>query len=72
VLLCVRPLGTYMADVLEGRSCRALRIGGRCERWLYRSCGVQADREMSWSQYAIALLAFNALGVLVLYSLQRL
>jgi K+-transporting ATPase ATPase A chain len=72
VLLCVRPLGTYMADVLEGRPCRALRIGGRFELWLYRVCGVQPGQEMSWSQYAVALLAFNAVGVLVLYALQRL
>ncbi len=72
VLLCVKPLGSYMADVLEGRTCRALRIGGRFEHWLYRVCGVQAGREMSWSQYAVAMLVFNALGVLVLYGLQRL
>jgi K+-transporting ATPase ATPase A chain len=72
VLLCVKPLGAYMADVLEGRSCRALRLGGGFERLLYRACGVQAEREMSWSQYAVALLVFNALGVVVLYALQRL
>jgi K+-transporting ATPase ATPase A chain len=72
ILLCVKPLGIYMADVLEGRSCGALRIGGGFERRLYRVCGVQPASEMSWSQYTVALLVFNTLGALVLYALQRL
>jgi K+-transporting ATPase ATPase A chain len=43
----------------------------RLESPLYRLAGTAADRTMNWSQYALALLAFNALGVLVVYLLQR-
>jgi K+-transporting ATPase A subunit len=34
VILCVRPLGTYIANVMEGRSTIAARLGGRFEHWL--------------------------------------
>jgi potassium-transporting ATPase potassium-binding subunit len=73
VVLCARPLGSYIADVMEGHSTNfALRIGAGFERLLYRWCGVDARRDMTWSQYAIALLIFNVLGAAVVYGLQRL
>jgi K+-transporting ATPase ATPase A chain len=71
-LLCVKPLGAYMAEVLEGQPNFALRMGGRAELWIYRACGITADENMAWPQYAVALLLFNALGAAVVYSLQRL
>jgi potassium-transporting ATPase potassium-binding subunit len=73
VVLCARPLGSYIVDVMEGHSTNfALRIGAGFERLLYRWCGVDARRDMTWSQYAIALLIFNVLGAAVVYGLQRL
>ncbi len=71
VLLCARPLGSYIADVMEGRANFALRWGSRVERLIYRLCGVDPTVEMTWSRYAIALLAFNLAGALVVYGLQR-
>jgi potassium-transporting ATPase potassium-binding subunit len=71
-VLCVKPLGSYIADVMEGRCNFALRAGGRVERWLYRLCGVDSREEMSWRQYAVALLLFNVLGAVIVYALQRL
>jgi potassium-transporting ATPase potassium-binding subunit len=70
ILLCVRPLGAYIARILEGNS----RVVARCARLeglLYRCCGVDPREEMTWSHYAIALLGFNALGALAVYALQR-
>jgi len=72
VLLCTKPLGLYMARVMEGQSTFANRLGGRLEAWIYRSCGVKADEDMTWPHYAIALLLFNVFGALVIYGLQRL
>jgi potassium-transporting ATPase potassium-binding subunit len=72
VILCAKPLGHYIADVMEGRPNFALRWGARLERWIYRLCGIDAGEEMSWSKYAIGLLAFNLGGALVVYALQRL
>jgi len=71
VILCAKPLGHYIADVMEGRPNFALRWGARLERWIYRVCGIDAREEMSWSRYAIGLLVFNLAGGLVVYVLQR-
>ena len=61
VLLGVKPLGRYIAAVMEGRPNIAVRSGGRLEARLYRLCGVDPRQEMSWHHYAIALLLFNVL-----------
>src|ERR1700722_10672890 len=72
MLVLVKPLGLYMANVLEGRPIWALRVGAPLERLMYRLGGIDPSAEMGWKRYMIALLLFNALGVLVLYALQRL
>src|SRR5690349_7813875 len=71
-LICVKPLGLYIANVMDGKRTWALRVGGRVEGLIYRLGGVDASAEMGWKQYAIALLIFNALGGLLVYALQRL
>ena len=72
LLLAARPLGSYIADVMEGRATYALRLGGRFESVLYRLCGVRRDEEMGWLHYALAIMLFNLLGALAVYALQRL
>jgi K+-transporting ATPase ATPase A chain len=72
VLACTKPLGLYIANVVEGRSIWPLRAGAPAERLLYRASGIDASREMGWKEYAIALIVFNTSGLLVAYSLQRL
>jgi K+-transporting ATPase ATPase A chain len=70
------PLGAYMADALQGtgRGAAALarRFLGPVESGIYRLCGVRADEEMGWLQYALAILLFSVLGALAVYALQRL
>jgi len=61
------PFGRFMADVMEGRHGWMNKI----EAPLYRLCGVDPAREMDWLRYAMAILLFNGLGVLVVYLLQR-
>ncbi|GLT21980.1 potassium-transporting ATPase potassium-binding subunit [Zoogloea oryzae] len=68
LLLSARPLGQYIAHVMEGR----FRSGRPVENFLYRLCGVKADEEMNGLRYALALILFNGLGVLAVYALQRL
>ena len=72
VVLLTKPLGRYIADVMEGKPNFALRAGGRFEGFLYRLCGVDSATQMGWKQYAIALLLFNVLGIVIVYALQRL
>ena len=71
-LLAVKPLGLYMARVMEGEPVPGLGLGARFESWLYRLSGVDPAAQMGWKHYALALLVFNTLGVLLLYALQRL
>ena len=71
LLLVAKPVGVYMADVYEGRSA-ALRFGGPLERLMYRVAGIDAGKEMRWTQYALASLWFTLAGVVVVYLLQRL
>ena len=68
LLLTVKPLGLYIATLMEGR----FAFGGAIERPLYRLCGVRHDEEMGWLKYAFAILLFNVLGVVAVYALQRL
>ncbi len=72
VLLCVKPLGRYIADVMEGKPNFARRIGGSVETLMYRLCGIDASVEMSWSRYTLGMLLFNVLGIVLLYAMQRL
>ena len=72
LLLCVKPFGLYMANVVEGKPIWPLRVGARVESGIYRLCGIDPKSEMGWKQYAVSLLLLNALGVIVVYALQRL
>ena len=71
VLVLVKPLGGYIAAVMEGADHPLLRIGRPLERAIYRVCGIDPQGPMGWKSYAIALLAFNAAGAVLLYALQR-
>jgi potassium-transporting ATPase potassium-binding subunit len=72
VLLCAKPLGIYIADVMEGKRNFATRWGASFEKLLYRLSGVDSRVDMTWLQYAKALLLFNVIGALFVYALQRL
>ena len=72
VIVCAKPLGSYIADVMEGRVHFGRRLGSGFERLLYRVCGVDAAHDMGWAEYTLALLAFNLVGALVVYGMQRL
>jgi K+-transporting ATPase ATPase A chain len=72
LLALVKPLGLYMANVMEGRPTWVSRVGGPLERLLYRLGGVDPAAEMGWKRYTMALVLFNLLGALMVYALQRL
>jgi len=71
LLLLAMPLGSYMARVFADTPNRVTRFGGGIERAIYRLCGIRADEDMGWKRYAIAMLAFNLVGLLAVYALQR-
>ena len=72
LLVCVKPLGWYIAEVAQGAPIWPLRAGARFEALIYRCAGVDPASQMTWQKYALALLIFNGLGALLVYALQRL
>jgi len=69
VLAFAWPIGRFMASLLEGNHPAWMR---RIEAPFYRLAGTDPARSMQWTRYAFALLAFNAIGALFVYGVQRL
>lgn len=69
LLVLAWPVGRWLAALCEERVPRWMQ---RVEAPLYRLAGTQPAQPMHWLRYALALLAFNALGAVFLYALQRL
>jgi len=61
-----RPLGDYMAATYT--TTKDLRV----ERGFYRLIGVDSASEQSWPAYLRSVLAFSAVGILLIYGLQRI
>ena len=77
VLLAVTVplLGRYMAAVYGARkdgTAPGDRLFDPIERFIYRVCGVDHKREQRWNVYALSLVAFSLVSLLMLYGLQRL
>ncbi len=71
LLLLAKPLGVYMARVMEGES-RINRWFQPVELFIFKICGVDPKRdEMSWKTYAFAFMVFNAVGLAAVYAIQR-
>ncbi len=68
----MKPLGLYIANVVEGRPIWPLRVGAPIERLFYRMSGVDASREMGWKEYTVGVLVFSTLGLVAVYAFQRL
>jgi potassium-transporting ATPase potassium-binding subunit len=72
IVALTRPIGIFMFRVLEGERHPLSPILGPVERAIYRVCGIDPQREQGWREYAFALLAFSAFGLVVTYALQRM
>lgn len=72
LLVLIKPLGWYMAQVYEGTPLFLTRMLVPLERFLYRLCRIDPKQNMDWQRYLSAMLIFNLLGLLALYLIQRL
>src|SRR4029079_9099770 len=72
VVATARPLGIYMAAVFEGRRTFLHPLLRPIERGFYSLAGIDEKREEGWIGYAMALLAFNLAGFVLLYAIFRL
>lgn len=71
LLACVKPLGLYMARVYSGSAPFLEPVFSPVERLLYRISGIDKNEEMTWRQYATAVLAFSFVSFISVYALQR-
>ena len=72
LLTLAKPLGSFMAKVYQGERTLLDRVLGPVERLIYHLSGVKPDEDMNWKTYAIAVMLFNVLGLILVYALQRL
>ena len=72
ILLLTKPLGTYMAHVFEGENTWLTPVFRPIERLLYKLFGVKEDEDMKWTTYAIAMLMFSVIGLLLTFVLLRI
>jgi K+-transporting ATPase ATPase A chain len=71
LLASVRPIGIYLARVLEGERTWLDPILRPIEKIIYKLSGVKSDQEMNWREYAFAMLGFSAVSLLLTYVLER-
>jgi potassium-transporting ATPase potassium-binding subunit len=72
LLALAKPLGSFMAKVYQGERTFFDRVLGPIERFIYRISGINADEDMNWKTYVVAVMVFNILGLLAVYAIQRL
>ncbi len=68
LLICMRPVGIYMTGVFSGK----YRFLGPVENLVYRISGIDREEEMHWRQYAVAMLLFSFVSLLLTYFFERL
>ena len=71
LLATVRPVGIYMAHVMEGERTWLDPVLRPFERLIYKLCGVNSKSEMTWRQYAGAMLGFSAVTLVLTYVVER-
>ncbi|MFZ0743867.1 MAG: potassium-transporting ATPase subunit KdpA [Terracidiphilus sp.] len=72
LLATVRPVGIYLARVLEGERTWLDPVLRPFERLIYKLSGVNSEKEMNWREYAYAMLGFAAAGMVLTYAIERL
>lgn len=72
VVLVTKPLGIFMARVFNREKTFMDPVLRPVERLLYRVTRVDENHEMRWTEYAISMLLFSMVSMLVLYLMERL
>lgn len=71
LLLLTKPIGIYLHKSITGDVPLLGKILGPVERLIYRLSGINPQEENGWKAYALGLLVFNLLGVLVVFLIQQ-
>jgi K+-transporting ATPase ATPase A chain len=71
ILAVTKPLGVYMARVFSRERTFMDPVLRPIERLLYRVTGVDENHEMRWTEYAVAMLLFSLVSMVLLYVIER-
>ncbi|QJP10628.1 potassium-transporting ATPase subunit KdpA [Pseudomonas multiresinivorans] len=72
VLVPAPFLGRFYYKVMEGQRTFLSPVFLPVERAIYRVCGIHPDDEQDWKSYTLALLAFNLVGLVLLFAILML
>ncbi|MFV3416167.1 potassium-transporting ATPase subunit KdpA [Pseudomonas nitroreducens] len=72
VLVPAPFLGRFYYKVMEGQRTFLSPIFLPVERAIYRACGIHPEDEQDWKRYTLALLAFNLVGLVLLFAILML
>ena len=71
VFLLTKPLGVFMTRVFNREKTFLDPVFRPVERLVYRLTGVDENREMCWTEYAVAMLMFSGMSMALLYLIER-
>ena len=71
-LIIVVPVGIYVYHIAAGKHTFADPVFNRVDGVIYKVCGIKPQKGMNWKKYAIALLATNAVMILLGYIILRI
>ncbi len=71
VLALTKPLGVFMARVFNREKTFLDPVLRPIERLIYALTGVDENVEMKWTEYAVAMLLFSLVSMVLLYLIQR-
>ncbi|HSZ00555.1 MAG TPA: potassium-transporting ATPase subunit KdpA [Terriglobales bacterium] len=71
IFAVTKPLGVFMSRVFNRERTFLDPLARPVERSLYRLTGVDENHEMRWTEYAVAMLMFSGVSMLLLYLIER-
>lgn len=72
IVALAKPMGMWLFALYEGRPTPLHKVLGPVEQGFYRLAGVDPQAEQSWRRYAVHLLAFQLVTLLLTYAVLRL
>ena len=71
IVLVTKPMGVFMTRVFNREKTFLDPIFRPFEKLIYRLIRVDEEREMRWTEYAIAMLLFSGVSMTLLYLIER-
>jgi K+-transporting ATPase ATPase A chain len=72
ICFAAKPMGLYMVRVFERERTWLDPVLRPVEKLIYRLTAVKEDHEMRWTEYAVAMLIFSGVTMLLTYIVERI